>query len=378
MDLCIPMPIQVVIEDVGWWSGTDGSNRNQPFRTAMGRRHVPEDYEAIAALGRALVMRPVAAMVLCEWDRANILRGLPTATWMGPRWDNAANRGPWLEESADIIRTNRRHLELGLHGVGHEYWIDGKLSRSEFHDANGGMRPDAARHLDYFGKLMAQNHLGPFPRTFVPPALNHSFGNGENGFQRLLNQFGIRYVSTRFQRAKAFSPPKHPRLTWECGVLLVERGEAPVPWHRIAAPPVGAPNAPVLSLHWANLLHPDPHRNMDVVGPWIDFLTPFQRSFQWMLAPDTPSCWTQFAFRELARIAPFENGFEIDIAPIADLPANALTGHVTLHITGDGPWDIHHGTLLSTSRSETFHTLTIQPERDAHTLFIRPRPAPKK
>jgi len=380
MNITIPMPLQVVIEDVGWWSGTDGSNHNQPYRTAMGRRHVPVDYEAIAALGRKLGMRPLAAMVLCEWDRENILRDIPSATWMGREWDNAANKGPWLERASDIIRKNEKNMEVGLHGVGHEYWGNGTLSRSEFHNENGIMRPDASRHLDYFGRLMVQNNLGPFPQSFVPPALNHSFGAGSNGFQGILERFGIKYVSTIFDKAKAFSPPKSPRLTWECGVLLIERGESPVPWHQISTPPHVSGHGPLLSLHWANILHSDPQRNMEVVDSWVDFLKPFQEKFHWMLAPDTPTCWTQFAYRELTTIRPFEKGVQIDIEKLADLPSKPLTGNLTLHIkdTDNASWDVRNATIVSSNRSDTFQTLNIRPDHDTCCIFIRERPPTAK
>ena len=92
----IPMPIQVVIDDVGWWSGHDGSKNQEPYRTGILRNHVPADYSAIVKLGKALNIRPQAAMVLCEWDKENILRELPTATWMGKNWDNSRWIGPWM------------------------------------------------------------------------------------------------------------------------------------------------------------------------------------------------------------------------------------------------------------------------------------------
>lgn len=63
---CIPMPIQIVIDDVGWWCGTDGHEYNEPFRTGINRDHVPADYQAIVELGKQLNIRPRAAMVLCE------------------------------------------------------------------------------------------------------------------------------------------------------------------------------------------------------------------------------------------------------------------------------------------------------------------------
>lgn len=90
----IPMPLQVVIDDVGWWSGNDGSMRQEPYRTGINRNYVPADYKAIVDLGRALDIRPQAALVLCEWDRENILKHLPTSTWMGSNWDNSKWVGP--------------------------------------------------------------------------------------------------------------------------------------------------------------------------------------------------------------------------------------------------------------------------------------------
>nr|NJM03197.1 hypothetical protein [Desulfobacula sp.] len=83
MKITIPMPLLVSIDDVGWWKGANGSGVNQPFRTGMPRDHVPEDYLALADLGRRLDMRLLAGFVLCEWDRGHILRNLPSSTWMG-------------------------------------------------------------------------------------------------------------------------------------------------------------------------------------------------------------------------------------------------------------------------------------------------------
>jgi len=373
MNITLPMPLFIVIEDVGWWSGTDGSHHNQPFRTAMGRRHVPEDYEAIAVLGKKLGMRPLAAMVLCEWDRENILRDIPSATWMGKEWDNTHNRGDWLDRASDIIQKNEKHLELGLHGVGHEYWENGTLSRSEFHDENGCMRSDAARHLDYFGRLMVQNNLGPFPRVFVPPALNHSFGNKKKGFQHILKAFGVHYVSIMFDRARAMSPPIHEKLTWECGVILIERGEAPVPWHQIAASPAPPAHGPILPLHWANILHPDPRRNIEVVTQWVDCLNPIQEKFHWMLAPDTHSCWTQFAAKELATITRIENGVQIDLGKLAELPANTLTDHVYINIEKpcQDSWEITNGAILSTTHHNAFLTLKVQPDKHIRPVYLK-------
>ena len=48
----IPIALQVLIDDAGWWSGKDGRENGEPARTGIPRDHVPEDYLAIAMLGQ--------------------------------------------------------------------------------------------------------------------------------------------------------------------------------------------------------------------------------------------------------------------------------------------------------------------------------------
>ncbi len=391
-EISIPMPFQIVVEDVGWWSGTDGSRYNEPFRTGMGRPHHLLDYQALATLGKSLGMRPQLSFVLCEWDRKNILKKVPTATWMGKAWNNTPNIGPRLDAAAHILAANRDHLEIGLHGVGHEYWEGGVSSRTEFHDQNGVMRPrdEILRHLDCFGEILEQNGLGVFPESFVPPALNHSFGNGEAGFQEIVKQYGVKYVSTIFERARQFSPPRAEGLTWERGVILLERGEAPVPWHRIAAAPEFSFESPLLSLHWANLLHPDPARNREVVERWVDFIREAGSGFDRLLSGDTPSCWTQFVFRTLSEIRPMGRGFEIHIAPVTELPRGLLKNSFTVRVrkrfperssTEDlGPrptWALAGGKLVYAepappSLRNTTWTMEIFPEKNSRSLHLYP------
>ena len=104
----IPMPLQVVIDDVGWWSGEDGSERQEPYRTGIDRRHVPADYRAIVELGRALGIRPQAATVLCEWDKDNILRTLPRARGWERSGTTADGSAPgWRRRPTSSGRTRR-------------------------------------------------------------------------------------------------------------------------------------------------------------------------------------------------------------------------------------------------------------------------------
>jgi hypothetical protein len=96
----IPLPIQIVIGDVSWWSDEDGSARHEPYRTGIARPYVPQDYEMIASLGGQLNMQPQAALILFEWDLHNILKRRPSSTWMSRAWDNSHRIGPWYEQAA--------------------------------------------------------------------------------------------------------------------------------------------------------------------------------------------------------------------------------------------------------------------------------------
>ena len=202
----LPMPIFLVVEDVGWWQGTDGSAYNEPYRNGFTRRHCLEDYRALVRLAKRLKMRIALGMVLGEWDRRNLLKDVAGATWMGDSWDNRINQGPWLDEAALFLRENQNWLETACHGLCHEFWQDGRMERSEFHDPIGRMRPPdiIKSHLDAFAKLLEEYNLPGFPRIFLPPALLHSFGSGQDSMQAILHDYGIRYVITRFSRACRF------------------------------------------------------------------------------------------------------------------------------------------------------------------------------
>ncbi|MGB5156959.1 hypothetical protein [Desulfobacterium sp. N47] len=322
--LTIPMPLHVVVDDVGWWSGKDGSSFNQPYRSGMGRDHLPEDYIALAALGKMLNMKILAGFVLCEWDKTNLLKQLPSSTWMGKDWDNTGTRCEHKERAAGIIRNESDHIEIALHGIGHEFRINGKMHRAEFHDQECRMRSksEIKKHLEFFFKLMEQYHLTQFPVAFIPPALKHSFGNGEQGFQKLLSEYGIRYVTTRFDKARQFSKPLHPKITWESGVLLLDRGKPEPSWNEIGRDPVFAFDRPLLTLHWANILHQNPEKNLSVINNWVDFIQKGAKTHRILLSRDMQSCFTQFLHKLFSIISNRNGEYSIDLTWMEKLPQN--------------------------------------------------------
>ncbi len=315
-DACVPLGLQVVIDDVGWWCGTDGGARGEPFRTGCARDHVVADYAAIADLGQQLGMRPQAAFILCEWDRTNLLRALPSSTWLGAAWDNHRWQGPWLDAAAALLRDRAAHLELALHGIGHEFWdAPRRFTRAEWHDRDGRMRPEpeVRAHLDYFRRLLNQNGLGAFPTAFVPAAFRHSFGSG---LAAVLAEHGIRYASTPYASMHRTREPQDARFGVEAGVLTVDRGRDLVNWNVIGPTPAGEIAGPICGMHWPNLLHPDPARNGEVVARWVALLRPYDTRFDRLLAPDTASGFTQLVYHRWASLGTDAGGLTLDFARV--------------------------------------------------------------
>lgn len=356
LQVFIPMPVQVVIDDVGWWSGKDGSKTQEPYRTGINRNHVPEDYKAIVDLGKALNIRPQAAFIVCEWDKNNILRNLPTSTWMGEKWDNSSWVGQWLDEAAEIIRNNRKYFELTVHGIGHEYWEAGTFTRAEWTDSNGKMRPpdQVKLHLDYFEKILNQHNLGPFPESFVPAAFRHSFGPSEGriiSLAELLKEHGINYINTPFSSMYNKERVQFEHFGSDAGVMTIDRGNDEFPWLTFPANPVKDLTGPTCGLHWPNMLHPNPERNAEVVKRWINYLKPINEKKDMMLAQDSVSFQHQLIHHSLTRAQPKNNSIEIDFSESDKLPESAKNEEIILKLLSDKPLKVKSDGIKIISQS---------------------------
>lgn len=317
--IVIPPPLLLVIEDVGWWSGYSRPEMNQPFRTGMERMHCPEDYAAIIRLAKALKTQIVAGFALCEWDRTGLLAELPSSTWLGLKWKGCRDGIGFQDQVVSILNEKHQYVNIAMHGLGHECWVGGAASRSEFHDENGVMRDkdQVTKHISMFEKLLRKTGINaPFPQIFIPPALKHSFGNGEQGFQKILADFGINYVITVFEKAKRFAQPMYEHVTKECGVTLIERGIAPVSWDNVSANPVFSFTHPVIPLHWANILHQIPKQNEDVVDRWAEFLASGALHNGYVFFPDALTALSQIIFYQLTRIEHIQGGVVLNISDV--------------------------------------------------------------
>ena len=340
VSVVIPMPVQVVIDDVGWWSGEDGSKWQEPYRTGINRNHVPADYQAIVELGKALGIRPQAAIILGEWDKQNILRKVPHSTWMGKKWDNSKWVGPWLEEASDIINNNKDNFEITMHGLGHEWWTDGKFTRAEWAANNGVMRPkeDIERHIDAFAEIMKQNSLGELPKSFVPTAFRHGFGvtpGNEVSIAELLAKRGFTYTNTPFEIMLNKENVKHGAFGVDSGIITVDRGNDLLNWDVIGGKPEGVIGGSTCGMHWPNLLHEDPERNSEIVENWVKLLAPYNDKPETMLARNSVFFQQQLAHHMSTKIDMNEGVINLNFTDTNQLGTIISNNELTVKVSSD-------------------------------------------
>ena len=189
--------------------------------------------------------------------------------------------------------------------------------------------------------------------------------------QEILKSFGIDYVTTRFCKTRFRTEPQHPRLAWEYGIGLIERGLSPVNWDVAAASPILGEDHHILALHWANLLHPDAERNNEVVDAWATMLIEKAAGLDFILAEDLAACWCQTAAYFLADFREESNKIIIDLGAIPKLPC--FTGAIALKVR-DGQstaWQFHGAKVAGqTTGDDAITTITLLPEPGSTKIEI--------
>ncbi|MFH1008498.1 MAG: hypothetical protein V1800_13510 [Candidatus Latescibacterota bacterium] len=275
-------------------------------------------------------------MILGEWDRNNWVATLPSASRHGAGWNNSRWVGPWLEEASDIIGNNPAFFEIALHGIGHEFWENGSFTRGEWYDKNGKLRPveDVEARLALFAQLLEDNGLGSFPESFVPPSFSHIFSPEGDSLIPLLKESGIRYLSTPFSSMRNAAGVQARHFGMDQHIITVDRGHDLLSWKAYDKKPQGRITGPICGMHWPNLLHEDPEKNIQVVDRWVDFLKPYDCSVDTLLAENTKQMVTQLVYHECTEMKNLSNGVELNFASMEDLHVSHLDAYFTMKIQG--------------------------------------------
>jgi len=319
--IVFPRPFAVVVDDLGWMHGGSQDPQNGPYRVGFKRDMVAQDYLPMIDIGKAVGVRIQGVFVLCELDRENAVAQLPSATREGSKWNNTANVSPEQIRIMDTVRTQSAHLEFGLHGVGHEYWENGRRRRAEWYnlqDKRPWSEAEIRAHLEMFKKVMAQYGLTKengysFPESFVPTAYSYFWNPSAKPYSlgRILREYGVKFVNTAFSEIQELHPPESGSGGFDNGVLVLDRHNFGNEWWEPATlprQPLAAFDTDIIEAHWVNLLATDDIFQATVNAKWIALLQGIQATEGHYLAKNTEQLYSQWLYKRHCKVTEPEPG----------------------------------------------------------------------
>lgn len=325
--LVIPAALQIHLDDIGWMYGEDQRTEGKPSRTGMPRKHVVADYEALNEIGRALNMKIATAMVIGEWDTAGVLRNVPNSSWMGKAW----NGSPYFDaREAEKIRDYLNaceYVEIGLHGLLHEFWQDGALidGNQEYYEQivteEGKKRrlfpEDYLRsHFDAFYEIYNRWGFTQKITSFASPGGCDKISWTNSDLTHILKDYGIR-IWCNFQ---IMGSDVHD------GVIVAKKDILLAPWEAYDLNPAhfqdfNPDTAGIVGGHWPNLLRFHPEDNLERVDAWKQFFARQAEMFGMMLSRDLEFACYQMLFKRNSVITEENGNVRIDLSKAdAQLP----------------------------------------------------------
>ncbi len=369
-DIVIPRPLQIVIDDLGWFCGDDDREFGGASRTGMMRRHGYKDYKAINDLGQALGQKILCAFCLDEWDIDNRMKDMPTVSKYGKEWDNA--RFIDVEEAKKCVEVinDSPYIDFGLHGMGHGYYSEDNISkdRSDYYiitkDKKLVMNDDEyiRKIIKRFFEMMELHGIKKEVTGFVPPSGAYRYKE----LSRLLAEFGIKYVSTPMRFMKCEDCEKPTDIAFENGIITTERERDLFEWNSHSNDFSDAEiKIDTFGAHWPNFLHFDPDRNGEVVKSAIKYFYRCAEDQRTVIAEDMRFTSTQTAYWKYAEVSENENGetvIDLSKVPKHENYNNYFCINSRFPITCEG------GKLTEYAGRKGFITYKIEPESDVIIL----------
>ena len=368
----IPRPLQVIMDDVGWFNGKDDREIGGPSRTGIYRYHCLEDYKAIEQFGKNLNQKINCAFILGEWDLENELpRRIPHFSHFGDSWDNAKYRIPReMDEIAEFV-SSAEHIDVALHGLYHGYYMPG----TDNHDCSDYyykinkqliMVPEdeIRRRIETFLELMHKHGIHKTVNSFVPPS--GAYRTFE--LSRILREYGILYVTTPF----GGMTPKAPDDTTfvENDIITSNRYEQKAlrwddvgPDFDLAETPPG-----ILGTHWPNILNMDPKKDLETVEKTKGFFERSAETFGIVLSRDVGFCSTQYLYEKYTRITEEGGTLILDFSEVPE--ATGRCGSFVLSVKGCIA-SAEGGAYEACERRRDFVNYSIVPHADRVKLVLQ-------
>ncbi len=336
MEYIIPRPLQVVMDDVGWFNGKDDMEIGGPARTGINRYHCLADYQDIEQFGALLNMKINCAFILGEWDLENELpRKIPHFSHFGDSWDNARYRNPReMAEMAEFI-SSAEHIDVCLHGLYHGYYmpgVDRPHGSDYYYHKNGALirtaESEIRLRIETFLELMHKHGIRKTVNSFVPPCFYYRPGD----LTPILREYGIVYVTTPFS---TMTPPAPEDTVFvDNDIITANRYNQPALRWCFVGPDLDTAVLPrgILGLHWPNILSMDPAHNAETVARTKGFFDRGAATFGLVLSPELSFCATQYLYEKYARTEAQGNSLTLDLAGVPS--ATGRRGSFVLSVKG--------------------------------------------
>ena len=321
--MIFPRAFAFAIDDLGWNIGNDSGDIDGvgPYRIGIDRKMDITDYQGIVEVGQKVGTRIQCLFILSEMDRENILAKYPSTTFMGANWDNSKNV---CDEQIDIMKyveENAAHMEFGLHGVGHEYWVDGVKKRAEWYcqqDDHPWTQKSNEEHLQLFRNIMeqygwSQENGQSFPESFVPCAYGYYWNpSGKYSTGAVMSKVGVKYVNTLFDYIRELNPPKGANGGgFDNGVIVINRINYGNPWYELASLPtvdITEHETDIIETHWSNWLAQDKFLQQGVNDRFVAYYQMVNEQPNRYVAKNTEQLHAQWLYNKYTKVTESVSG----------------------------------------------------------------------
>lgn len=320
----IPAPLQINMDDVGWWCGRNDNNIGGPSRTAMCRPHTVSDYQAISDLGKALNTKITCGLVMGEWDMDNRLsKDILHFSHFGKNWNNAAYRNADdMQKAAEILHSP--YIEIAAHALYHGYYMPGVdcADISDFYyrknDIYHSVPEDEIRNrLDHFFRLCKEHGINTRIETFIPP----SYVYRENELTSILKDYGFKFCGTIFESIpRAYSEPYEvpDSVFIENDIITVDRKYNLVHWANIDCDfdNIEEKSFGIFGLHWPNILNADPKKHGETLKKLLPYFRRCENTFGIVMSRNMAFAATQELYKKYTKTLMQNSSIILDLSEV--------------------------------------------------------------
>jgi hypothetical protein len=391
--IVLPIAIGIIVDDVGWHDGRDLRYMNGSARSGLPRFHHPDDVRALNAIGKALNTKIICSLVLGEWDKGNVLRGVPAVTPDPENWDAASAMD--MEYTKEYFKAleESEYLDYSLHGLLHAYYDGAKLNTARQYYPNtydecgkvNGYRwlpaEEFGKMIDLFYKIYGSWGFKKKITTFVSPC---GFGGASvemiEDLATRLSALGIKYWANG---GFSFEGP----LGVYCDIATMKKGGSyngkygPMPpWEgydidpELLMPFVNEENhggTNMVGMHWTNLLRLNPKRNLENLPLWIDYFNRERETFGTMIAKDVEFSVTQQFYNLYSKTEIKDGTLVIDVSDVMTKKTSPCKDEFYISVKKDiAPRIACGGTLSLYEEHNEFNTYKIEHNSNRIMIFL--------